>query len=80
MTCIPMKRKYTVSTDTILKVGLDCNENFGCLDQGCCKRVDGVVVCEKPEYEKCKFRFGTSLPDPMCMCWVKTEKESNHCQ
>ncbi len=75
-----MERKHNIFTDTIMKVGLDCNRNFDCLDEEFCKKVDGVVACDHPQYEKCKFRFGTSLPNPVCMCWVKTEKETKYCQ
>ena len=69
-----MKQKHDIKTETLMKVGIDCNRDFGCLGEECSKRVDGVVVCDEPEFKSCIFRFGTSLPNPMCMCWVKIEK------
>ena len=71
-----MKRKHNIPTETLLKVGLDCNRNFSCLNDKFCKKIDDVVVCNNPENDKCMFRFGTTLPNPMCMCWVKTEKDT----
>ncbi len=70
--------RYNINPETILEVGGNCNRNFRCLVEECVQRVDDTVVCDNPETKDCIYRFGKSLPHPMCMCWVKIEIENKY--
>ena len=63
--------KHSVSNETLTLVP-DCHRNYDCLLEELDEDEGNCVFCNKLSViDGCRYRFGETLPKPICMCWVK---------